>query len=77
MEDHNYRDHFPIVLELETISKNCSSEVGFRDISLLKLLSRMSSFLDNISKSLATIRYQETESKNCAFDRFENTFTEV
>ena len=37
----------------------------------------MSSFLDNLSKSLATIRYQETESINCAFNRFDNTFKEV
>ena len=37
----------------------------------------MSSFLENLSKSLTTIRYQETESINCAFDKFENTFKEV
>ena len=40
-------------------------------------MSRISSLLDNLSKSLATIRYQETESINCAFDRFENDFKEV
>ena len=77
MEDHNYCDHFPIVLEFEKISKSCSPENGFHDISFIKSLSRISSFLDNLSKSLATIRYQETESINCAFDRFENTFKEV
>ena len=37
----------------------------------------MSSFLENLSKSLTTITYQEMESKNCAIDRFENTFKEV
>ena len=77
MEDHNYCDHFPIVLEFEKISKSCSSEIGFRDTSFLKSLSRMSSFPDELSKSLATIRYQETEKINCAFDRFEKTFKEV
>ena len=77
MEDHNYCDHFPIVLEFEKISKSCSPEIGFRDTSFLKSLSRMSSFLDDLSKSLATIRYQETESINCAFERFEKTFKEV
>ena len=77
MEDHNYCDHFPIVLEFEKISKSCSSEIGFRETSFLKSLSRMSSFLDNLSKSLATIRYQETESINCASNRFDNTFKEV
>ena len=77
MEDHNYCDHFPIVLEFEKISKSCSAEIGFCDTSFLKSLSRMSSFLENFSKLLATIRYQETESINCAFDRFENTLEEV
>ena len=77
MEDHNYCDHFPIVLEFEKISKSCSSEIGFRDTSFLKLLSRTSFFLDNLSKSLATIRYQETENINSAFNRFDNTFKEV
>ena len=33
IEDHNYCDHFPIVLEFEKISKSCSSEIGFRDTS--------------------------------------------
>ena len=77
MEDHNYCDNFPIVMEFEKISKSCSPEIGFRDTSFLKSLSRMSSFLDNLSKSLATVRYQETESINCAFDRFQNTFKET
>ena len=77
MEDHNYCDHFPIVLEFEKISKSCSSEIGFRDTNFLKSLSRISSFLYNLSKSLATIRYQETESINCAFNRFDNASKEV
>ena len=33
MEDYNYCDHFPSVLEFEKISKSCSSEIGFRDTS--------------------------------------------
>ena len=77
MEDHNYCEHFPIVLEIEKISRSCSSEIGFRDTSFLNSLSRMYFFLDNLSKSLATIRYQETETINCAFDRFKITFKEV
>ena len=77
MEVQNYCDNFPIVLQFEKNTKGCLSEIGFRDTSLLKSLNKMSSFLDNLSKSLFTIRYQATVKINCAFDRFENTLKEI
>ena len=77
MEDQNHCDHFPIALQFEKNSKIVYRKLVFVTPVFFKSLNRISSFIENLSKSLTTIRYQETESINCAFDRFENTFKEV
>ena len=77
MENQSYCDHLPTVLQIETNNGISFSQTRFRDTSFLKSPKKMALFIETLSESLATIKYQEVDDVDNAFQKFEIAFNQV